>query len=58
MMFDTDTVFNYIGYAAGLATIIAFAIQTGRILRTKTISGLSSYMYTMYSLSLIPDLCL
>ena len=52
-MFDTDTVFNYIGYAAGLATIIAFAIQTGRILRTKTISGLSSYMYTMYSLSLI-----
>ena len=28
-MFDSDTVFNYIGYAAGLATIIAFAIQTG-----------------------------
>lgn len=53
MMFDTDTVFNYIGYAAGLATVIAFAIQTGRILRTKNISGLSSYMYTMYSLSLI-----
>lgn len=53
IMFDTDTVFSYIGYAAGLATVLAFAIQTIRILRTKSISGLSSYIYTMYCLGLI-----
>lgn len=53
MMFDMDTIFLYIGYAAGLATIIAFAIQTVRILRSKSVTGLSSYMYTMYCLSFI-----
>ncbi len=52
-MFDMDTVFEYIGYAAGLATVIAFAIQTVRILKSKSVTGLSSYMYIMYSLSLI-----
>lgn len=53
LMFSDETIYDYIGYAAGLATISAFAIQTIRILKTKNISGLSSYMYTMYSLSLI-----
>lgn len=53
LMFSDGTIYAYIGYAAGLATISAFAIQTIRILRTKNITGLSSYMYTMYSLSLI-----
>lgn len=53
LIFSDDLIYNYIGYAAGLATISAFAIQTIRILRTKNITGLSSYMYTMYSLSLI-----
>lgn len=53
ILFADGTLFTYIGYAAGLATIIAFAIQTFRILKTKTISGLSSYMFTMYSLALI-----
>ncbi|MBO5443565.1 MAG: diguanylate cyclase [Alphaproteobacteria bacterium] len=52
-MFSDGTIYAYIGYAAGLATVSAFAIQTVRILRTKNITGLSSYMYTMYSLSLI-----
>ncbi len=53
LMFSDGLIYAYIGYAAGLATISAFAIQTVRILRTKNITGLSSYMYTMYSLSLI-----
>lgn len=53
LMFSDGTIYAYIGYAAGLATVSAFAIQTVRILRTKNITGLSSYMYTMYSLSLI-----
>ncbi len=53
MVFDDGTIFTYIGFAAGIATIMAFAIQTIRILSTKNITGLSSYMYTMYSLALI-----
>lgn len=53
LMFADETVYLYIGYAGGIATIAAFAIQTIRILRTKNISGLSSYMYMLYSLSLI-----
>lgn len=53
LMFSDETIYLYIGYAAGIATISAFAIQTIRILRTKNITGLSSYMYTLYSLSLI-----
>ena len=53
LMFSEETIYLYIGYAAGIATISAFAIQTIRILRTKNITGLSSYMYTLYSLSLI-----
>ena len=58
-MFEIDTVtleeviFPYIGYAAALATILAFAIQTVRILRSENVSSLSSYMYTMFSLGLI-----
>lgn len=53
LMFSEETIYLYIGYAAGIATISAFAIQTIRILKTKNITGLSSYMYTLYSLSLI-----
>lgn len=53
LMFSDETIYLYIGYAAGIATISAFAIQTIRILRTKNITGLSSYMYMLYSLSLI-----
>lgn len=53
MLFDEEILFTYIGYAAGLATILTFAIQTLRILQTKNVTNLSSYMYIMYSLSLI-----
>ncbi len=53
LIFSDETIYLYIGYAAGIATIAAFAIQAIRILKTKTISGLSSYMYILYSLSLI-----
>ncbi len=53
LIFSDETIYLYIGYAGGIATIAAFAIQTIRILRTKNISGLSSYMYILYSLSLI-----
>jgi len=53
LMFEDGTVYTYIGYAAGMATIAAFALQAIRILKTKTISGLSGYMYILYSLSLI-----
>ena len=53
MIFEDGTLFTYIGLAAGVATVAAFAIQTLRILSTKNITGLSSYMYTMYSLALI-----
>lgn len=53
MFFDTDTLFTYIGYAGAMATVMAFAIQAIRILKTKNITGLSSYMYILYSLSLI-----
>ena len=52
LMFSEETIYIYIGYAAGIATILAFAIQTIRILRTKNITGLASYMYTLYSMSL------
>ena len=53
LMFSEETIYTYIGYAAGIATVSAFAIQTIRILKTKNITGLSSYMYILYSLSLI-----
>ncbi len=47
------TLFPYIGYAAGLATVLTFAIQTLRIVQTKNVTNLSSYMYIMYSLGSI-----
>lgn len=53
ILFADGTLFEYIGYAAAVGTIAAFVIQSLRILTTKNISGLSSYMYTMYSLALI-----
>lgn len=53
LMFSDGIIYEYIGYGAGVATVAAFSIQTIRILRAKNVSGLSSYMYTMYSLSLI-----
>lgn len=53
MLFDEEILFTYIGYAAGLATILTFAIQTLRILQTRNVTNLSSYMYIIYSLSLI-----
>lgn len=53
LLFSDETIYLYIGYAGGIATISAFAIQTIRILKTKNITGLSSYMYILYSLSLI-----
>ena len=53
LMFEDGMIYTYIGYAAGMATVAAFALQAIRILKTKTISGLSAYMYILYSLSLI-----
>ena len=50
---NDETLFEHIAYAAGIATVAAFAIQSVRILMTQNMSGLSSYMYTMYSLALI-----
>lgn len=53
MMFDEATLFPYIGYAAGLATILTFTIQIMKIIETKKITNLSSYMYIIYALGLI-----
>ena len=53
LLLNDETLFEYIAYAACVATVAAFVIQSVRILRTKNISGLSSYMYIMYSLALI-----
>ena len=53
IMFDEETLFTYIGYAAGLATVLTFAIQILRIIETKNVSNLSSYMYIIYSLGLV-----
>lgn len=53
ILMSDGTLFEYIAYAAGVATVAAFVIQSVRILKTKNISGLSSYMYIMYSLALI-----
>lgn len=53
ILLSDGTIYEYIAYAAGIATVAAFAIQSVRILMTKNITGLSSYMYTMYSLALI-----
>ncbi len=53
IMFDEEILFTYIGYAAGLATILTFAIQILRIVETKHVTNLSSYMYIIYSLGLV-----
>jgi len=53
LIFQNDTLFEYIGYAAGLATILTFTIQIFQIIASKNVSNLSSYMYTIYSLSLV-----
>lgn len=52
-MFDEETIFTYIGYAAALATILTFTIQILKIVETKKVTNLSSYMYIIYSLGLI-----
>lgn len=53
ILIDEDILFTYIGYAAGLATILTFAFQILRIVETKNVSNLSSYMYIIYSLGLV-----
>ena len=53
IFFDEETLFTYIGYAAGLATILTFTIQILKIIETKKVTNLSSYMYIIYSLGLI-----
>lgn len=53
MLFDEEVVFTYIGYAAGLATILTFTIQILKIIETKNVTSLSSYMYIIYSLGLV-----
>lgn len=58
IMFDEEILFTYIGYAAGLATILTFAIQILRIIETKNVTNLSSYMYIIYSLGLVCWICL
>lgn len=53
ILFDEETIFMYIGYAAGLATILTFTIQILKIIETKKVTNLSSYMYIIYSLGLV-----
>ena len=53
IIFDEETLFSYIGYAAGLATILTFTIQIMKIIETKKVTNLSSYMYIIYTLGLI-----
>ncbi len=53
ILFSDNTLFNYIGYAAALATILTFIIQIIKIIESKKVTNLSSYMYTIYTLSLI-----
>lgn len=53
IIFDEDTLFSYIGYAAGLATILTFTIQILKIIETKKVTNLSSYMYIIYTLGLV-----
>lgn len=53
LMFDEDVLFTYIGYAAGLATILTFTIQILKIIETKKVTNLSSYMYIIYTLGLV-----
>lgn len=53
MIFDEEILFTYIGYAAGLATVLTFTIQIMRIIETKNVTNMSSYMYTIYSLGLV-----
>ena len=53
IFFDEEIIYQYIGYAAGLATIFTFLFQILKIIETKNVSSLSSYMYTIYSLGLV-----
>ena len=53
IMFDEETLFTYIGYAAGLATVLTFILQILKIIETKKVTNLSSYMYIIYTLGLI-----
>lgn len=53
MFFDEETIFVYIGYAAALATILTFTIQILKIIETRNVASLSSYMYIIYSLGLV-----
>lgn len=53
MIFDEEILFTYIGYAAGLATFLTFAFQAFRILKSKSVTNLSAYMYIICNLGLI-----
>ena len=53
LLFDEEILFTHIGYAAGLATILTFTIQILRIIETKNVTNLSSYMYMIYTLGLV-----
>lgn len=53
IMFDEDILFTYIGYAAALATILTSTLQILKIIETKNVSSLSSYMYIIYCLGLV-----
>ncbi len=53
VLFSDNTLFNYIGYAAALATILTFTIQIVKIIESKKVTNLSSYMYIIYTLSLV-----
>lgn len=53
ILIDEDILFTYIGYAAGLATVLTFAFQILKIIETKNVTNLSSYMYIIYSLGLV-----
>lgn len=53
MMFDEEILFTYIGYAAGLATFLTFAFQAFRIIKSKSVTNLSAYMYIICNLGLI-----
>lgn len=53
ILLSDNTLFNYIGYAAALATVLTFTIQILKIIESKKVTNLSSYMYIIYTLSLI-----
>ncbi len=51
LMLQDDSTYEVIAWGAAVAIVSAFIIQTIRILISKSVSGISSYMYIMYSLA-------